>query len=399
MGDTSHVHALDEQRILSEAATRFGVDEPLEARFRPAFRALLRALHEEARLSPRGLEQTRARIVRILGRRVALAELERQEPSILALPVDRPIVITGFPRTGTTLLHNLLARVEGCWAPPVWQLRSPVVPATLAADHRDAWEQQQRRETELLFDQVFAAAPGLRAIHPMHPDWPDECNWLLRHCFSTLVNAFQWFVPGYVEFLRTCAMDQAYADHRRFLRALLHRRARACGDQPRLALKDPFHMWQVEALLGVYPDATIVQLHREPLQIVPSLASLCATLQSIDTDSPRTQAEIGRFSLYILGQGLSALEQARRRLPAERFIDIPYRELVASPGAVLVMLGERLGFDGGGVAVEEAGRWLAENRQHRAGRHRYALEDFGLTEAIIDEYFAEYRERFGPLLA
>src|SRR5690606_8583620 len=139
--------------------------------------------------------------------------------------------------------------------------------------------------------------------------------------------------------------------------------------------------------------------HREPAQIVPSLASLCATLQSVDTDSPRTQAEIGRFSLYILGQGLDALEQARRKLPAERFIDVPYRALVASPGAVLVGLGERLGFDGGGVAVEEAGRWLAENRQHRAGRHHYALEDFGLTEEIIDEYFADYRERFGPLLA
>lgn len=388
------MHILAEQSILTEAAERFGVSEPLEPEFRPAFRALLRALHEEARLSPAGAERTRGRLLRALGRRVALAELERSEPSVTAIAIERPIVVTGFPRTGTTLLHNLLARVEGLWAPPLWQLRMPVAPVDLPPEQLLEWEQHQRDDAAALLDSVYAAAPGFRAIHPMHPDWPDECNWLLRNCFSTLVNAFSWFVPGYVEYLRTCDMQPAYADHRRFLRALLHRR----GDRPRLALKDPFHMWHVEAFLAAYPDATIIQLHREPAEIVPSLASLCASLQSIDTDSPRTQAEIGRFSLYILGQGLRALEQARRKLPDERFVDIPYRELVASPGAVLRSLGERLGFDARGVALEQAGRWLEENRQHKLGRHRYSLEDFGLSAAIIEEYFEDYRARFGPLL-
>lgn len=388
------MHILVEQSILTEAAERFGVSEPLEPEFRPAFRALLRALHEEARLSPAGAERTRERLLRALGRRVALAELERSEPSVKAIAIAQPIVVTGFPRTGTTLLHNLLARVEGLWAPPLWQLRMPVAPVGLSPDQLRVWEQQQRDDAAALLDSLYSAAPGFRAIHPMHPDWPDECNWLLRNCFSTLVNAFSWFVPGYVEYLRTCDMQPAYADHRRFLRALLHRR----GDQPRLALKDPFHMWHVEAFLAAYPDATIIQLHREPVEIVPSLASLCASLQSIDTDSPRTQAEIGRFSLYILGQGLRALEQARRRLPDDRFVDIPYRELVASPGAVLRSLGERLGFDARGVALEQAGRWLEENRQHKLGRHRYSLEDFGLSAAIIEEYFEDYRARFGPLL-
>ncbi|MFO7567426.1 MAG: sulfotransferase [Enhygromyxa sp.] len=388
------VHPLAEPSILAEAAQRFGVDDPLEPEFAPAFRALLRALHEEARLSPAGLERTRERLLRALGRRVALARLEQAEPSVTSIAIERPIVVTGFPRTGTTLLHNLLARVEGLWAPPLWQLRTPVAPLGLAPGPLQHWEQQQREDTAALLDSVFAAAPGFQAIHPMDPSWPDECNWLLRNCFSTLANAFSWFIPGYVEFLRTCDMRPAYADHRRFMRALIHRR----GDRPRLALKDPFHMWQVEALLAAYPDATIIWLHREPAQIVPSLASLCASLQAIDTDSPRTQAEIGRFALYILGQGLRALEQARRTLPGEHFIDLPYRELVASPGAVLRDLGERLGFDAGTDALEQAGRWLAQNRQHKLGRHRYSLEDFGLSEEVIEEYFGDYRGRFGALL-
>ena len=100
-----------------------------------------------------------------------------------------------------------------------------------------------------------------------------------------MANAFSWYVPSYVQYLATCDMRPAYADHQRWLRALLYRRQRSQGDLPRLALKDPFHMWHLDALLAVYPDATIIQLHREPAEIVPSFASLCASLQSVDTDS------------------------------------------------------------------------------------------------------------------
>ena len=110
------------------------------------------------------------------------------------IPIARPIVVTGFPRTGTTLLHNLLARVDGIWAPPLWQLRAPIAPASTSAT--SSWEQEQRDSTAAMLDEIDAAAPSFRAIHPMHPDWPDECNWLLRNCFSTLVNALSWFVPA-----------------------------------------------------------------------------------------------------------------------------------------------------------------------------------------------------------
>ncbi|PRP92813.1 hypothetical protein ENSA5_47260 [Enhygromyxa salina] len=371
------------------------MDIPLEDEFRPAFAALTKALRQEARLSAAGRTRTIERLIAQLGERAALAELERSEPAIAQLEVARPIVITGFPRTGTTLLHNLLARVEGLWAPPLWQL---VAPAASAHDD-DAWERAQRSETATMLDELYAAAPSFRSIHPMDPAWPDQCNWLLRKSFSTMANAFTWFVPGYVQFLSTCDMRPAYADHQRWLRALLHRRQRRLGAVPRLALKDPFHMWHAQALLAVYPDATIIQLHREPAQVVPSFASLCATLQTVDTDSPRRPAEIGRFCLYILGRGLEALERARQQLPADRFVDLSYRELVASPGAVLRKLGARLDFNAEGVAVEEAGEWLERNRQHKSGRHQYSLDDFGLTPEVIDEYFATYRSRFGPLLA
>jgi hypothetical protein len=384
--------SLDAQQLLDVAAQRFAVDAPLEAAYQPALAALTRALTQEARLCPAGLERTQERLLALLGERAALAALEQREPSITELPVARPIVITGLPRTGTTLLHNLLARVEGLWAPPLWQLRSPV-------GIGDAeWEQTQRDDTRAMLDELYAAAPTLRSIHPMEPEWPDQCNSLLRKSFSTMANALTWYVPGYVQFLSTCDMRPAYADHQRWLRALLHRRRRIQGDLPRLALKDPFHMWHIEALLAVYPDATIIHLHREPAQVVPSFASLCESWQSVDADAPRRPAEIGRFCLYILDHGLKALEQARQKLPAERFIDLSYRELVASPGAALRKLGGLLGFDAEGVAVEEAGEWLDDNRQHKLGPHQYSLDDFGLTEDVIDEYFAAYRARFGPLL-
>ena len=387
-------HSLDERELLGLTAERRGVDVPLEDAFMPAFAALTKALNLEARLSPEGRARTHERLLATLDERLELAALEHEHPELASVPVGRPIVITGFPRTGTTLLHNLLARVEGMWAPQLWQLRKP---AADAGDPR--WIERERAQTQALLDGLYAAAPGFRSIHPMHPEWPDQCNWLLRKSFSTMANAFAWFVPGYVQSLSSCDMRPAYADHRRWLRVLLHRNRDAAGAIPRLALKDPFHMWHLEALLAVYPDATIIHLHREPAQVVPSFASLCATLQTVDTDSPRRPAEIGGFCLFILRRGLEALERARRTLPPERFVDLSYRELVASPGAVLRELGSTLGFDASGVAVEGAGEWLERNRQHKAGRHTYSLDDFSLPSEEIEATFADYRARFGPLLA
>jgi len=382
--------SLDERELLDLAHARFGLDldGPDDAVFWPALTALCKALNQEARLSPAGRERTHAHLLGLLEQRAALGARERETPRVAETPVERPIIITGFPRTGTTLLHNLLARVEGLWAPPLWQLRDPLA----ALDDED----QPRRETEALLERLYTAAPAFRAIHPMHADWPDQCNWLLRKSFSTMANAFAWFVPGYVQYLVTCDMRPAYADHRRWLRLLLDRRDRAEGDRPRLALKDPFHMWHTEALLDVYPDATIIHLHREPSEIVPSFASLCATLQSVDTDSPRRPAEIGSFCLFILSKGIAALERARQKA-GDRYLDLSYRELVASPGATLRKLGSQLDFDGSASAVERAGEWLEQNRRQGEG-HEYALDDFGLTPAAIEEDFAAYRARFEWLL-
>jgi selenocysteine lyase/cysteine desulfurase len=386
---------LDAQQLLAKASERFGPNARVEAELRPAIGALCHALQQEARLSPNGARRVSALIVRTLGERADLTALERRDPSVAACTITRPIVITGFPRTGTSLLHNILARVEGLWAPPLRQLRTPVTPADTSSVAPADWDARQRNETAAMLAELDIAAPNFRRIHPMDPDWPDHCNWLLRKSFSTLANAFSWYMPGYVQYLATCDMRPAYADHRRWLRALLHTRA----DSPRLVLSDPFHMWHLEALLEIYPDATIVHLHREPEQVVPSFASLCATLQAVDTDSPRLPSEIGRSCLFILGHGLRALERARQQLAPERFVDLSYRELVASPGAVVHKLGVRLGFDTRGVAVEEADEWLEHNRQHSRGRHLYSLDDFGIAPEIIDEYFTAYRNRFGGLLS
>jgi hypothetical protein len=382
------------ETLFAAATERFGAPVTLEPAFRPALEALCLALQQEARLSSSGATRAHEQLSNILVRRAELAAAEQRGSVHTDRPVEAPIVITGLPRTGTTLLHNLLARVDGLWAPPLWQLHAPVRPEHAGAE----WAEQRREHTAATLNRLYTAAPNFRAIHPMEPDWPDQCNWLLRKSFSTLANAFAWFVPSYVQHLATCDMRPAYADHRRWLSVLLEAHERETGERARPALKDPFHMWHLDALLDVYPDATIIQLHREPTQVVPSFASLCATLQSVDTDSPRRPAEIGHFCLFILGHGLRALERARTQLPAERFIDLSYRELIASPGATLVKLGNRLGFDARGVAVEGAGRWLEDNRALGPGKHAYSLDDFGLTGADIDDYFDAYRRRFGPLL-
>ncbi|EDM81075.1 hypothetical protein PPSIR1_25886 [Plesiocystis pacifica SIR-1] len=393
MGSTTS--PLDPESLLQRARERLG-DPALDSHalapgFEQSFAVLLKALREEARLSPAGRQRAHDRLVDQLCQRSALATYEAAHAGPDAAAIERPLVITGFPRTGTSLLHNLLARVPGIWAPPLWQLRAPLAKASGSSEAAAA----AREDTRAFLDALYTAAPELRTIRLMDADWPDECNWLLGPSFTTLVNAFRYFVPSYVRHLRGLDMRPAYADHARWLRALAQLNGRGSA---RLVLKDPFHLWQLEALFATYPDATVIHLHRDPAEVAPSLASLCATRQSVHTDAPRTRTEIGAYTLGLLDNGLRALERSRASLPAERFIDLPYRELIASPGEVLRRLGAKLDFATDADALERAGAWLTENRQHKAGRHRYTPEDFGFSEDILDEYFADYRSRFGLLI-
>jgi hypothetical protein len=346
----------DERRLLAAAAQHLNVIEPLEPAFMPAFDALVAGLREEAGLSQVGSWRAGARLMSALGHRVALAQFERDTSELTSVTIERPIFITGFPRASSSLLHNLLARVPGLWGPRLWELQRPVPPPRI--DER--WIDRQIRSTEVLLDQLYESAPEFRRIHPLSATSPDACSWLFRNNFSSLVHAFLWHMPSYVEFMLNTDMAPAYRDHRRFVRVLAHRHRHDDLAGPRIVLEDSWHLWHLEALFAAYPDACVIQIHAERDQVLQGLARSCWTVQQVDAKRSRSAASVRDDWAALLDAGYASAERARER--GGRFIDIDHAQLIAEPLALVRSLAPRLQLPLPEGALDGASRWLLDQR-------------------------------------
>jgi hypothetical protein len=350
----------DERRLLGAAAQQLAVAEPLEPAFIPAFRALVTGLRDEAGLSQIGTWRVGARLMSALAQRVALAEFEHDTPELGSIAIERPIFITGFPRASTHLLHNLLVRVPRLWGPRLWELQRPVPPPRI--DER--WIDRQILATELLLDQLDEAAPDFGRIHPLSATSPESCSWLFRNNFSSLVHAFQWHMPSYVEFMLHTDMTPAYRDHRRFARVLAHRHRHDDLAGPRIVFEDCWHLWHLEALFAAYPDACVIRVHAEREPILQNLARSCWTLRQVDAKRSRSALEVRNDCAALLDAGLDAglasAERARER--GGRIIDIDHAQLIADPLGVVRSLAPRLQLSLPDGALNESTRWLLDQR-------------------------------------
>jgi hypothetical protein len=358
--------------VLLEKARQFGrSDDFLGEHWQPAFRTLTTAIDAEAGLGPARRERLAGELLGLLVTRSRIAALLRARPEIVDTPLPPPVVVTGLPRSGTTLLHNLLARVPGNRAYRLWEMRAPAFPPGAPLD-------QAQRELSASADVLawlYDRAPGFRAIHPMQADAPDECNWLLRSTFTTPVFAWTNFVPSYDRWLSATDAVPAYREWRLQLQLL---RWRSPGGAP--VLKDPGHLWNIESLLRVCPDARVLVLERDLVESVPSLCSLCATLQSMPGDDPRDPSAVGRYVLDMVTRGRKALAEARTRHAAQ-ILDVLYTDLVADPFSTVRRIQAWIGrpFDAVG---EERCRTVLDAPRHPSP-HRYNLEQFGLTRAEL----------------
>ncbi len=356
---------------LAERARRLARSEDLWGEgWEPAARALLGAIEAESGLLPNRTETTAVEMVDHLVQRARIATRLRERPDVLDTPVPAPLVISGLPRSGTTLLHNLLARAPGLRGYRLWELRAPVTPADAPLD----WSRRQVELTQATLDRLYTAQPRFKAIHPLAPGDPDECNWLFRRSFATPVYAWTFRVPSYYRWLRAQDPRPAYAEYRAQLQLL---RWRSPGGVP--VLKDPGHLWALDALLTTFPDAVVVRLHRDPAAAVPSLASLCHALWSTgsEVDDP---VDVGREVVGMVRDALDGERRARQAHPGH-FLDVAYTELVADPVGtvrrILGAFGRRLDDEGEG----RLRAWMAS--QKKAPAHRYGLADFGLDEGVV----------------
>ncbi len=303
----------------------------------------------------------------------------KSRPEVLAAPVPRPVFVFGIPRTGTTLLSNLLAADPNRRSALTWELNDPVPPpttATLYSDPRALAALEAERK-------MLAANPGLGKIYRMSAIYPFECVQIMAHDFRTLMLESAGKLPRYREFVFGSDWTPAYEYHRKFLQ--LHQ-----ADAPGIwNLKMPSHALALETLLKVYPDARLIWTHRDPFTATGSFCSIIGMGHQGFTG--RVDSEwIGENMPWQAAEHANRIMDARARIGHDRVIDVHYADLLRDPLAAMRTLYKALGDDFTTVAEVGMQAWLDDNPQAKFGRHDYKLAQYGLSKAQLDPMFERY---------
>lgn len=377
---------LDAEPLMRKASRQTGLDDFGDSSFLPFLRALIESYESEANLSLVGRVAARCDTLRLLINRLRIEDDCRRHPEILEQSITQPIFVTGMPRTGTTHLHNLLALDPDTRVPMAWEVFNPW-PAPVAATYdSDARIEAAQRKLKWL----YRMAPEFRGIHTVDARLPQECLAILSHQFASPQFPATYDIPSYQALIDGDDLLGAYRYHRRFLQYLQWRNPRA-----RWVLKAPSHLEKLDTLFRVYPDATVVQMHRDPLLSVASLASLKVVLLgafSSGTDPVEAGRHVARRWAAILQRAVEIRERNPDR--EHQFVDIAHNSLVRDPIGTVKRLYEKLGLDFGNGYSDRLDAYLSADRSAQRPSHRYSLEQFGLSEQEERKRFAFYSERY-----
>ena len=351
--------------------------------FRQGFCKLIETVLDDFNLTYTGWRHLRGVFLSRLLNRLAIHDHLQSSPEILNEPIVSPLFVTGLPRTGSTMLQRLLALDPHSRCLVFWQACHPAplpAPEEYAKDPRFG-------EAQRFIRWLHRMAPHYNSIHPMHPTFPEECTLLLMNTFVS--QSFRLYGPvrAYSNWYSTVDRRPSYQDYRRQLQMLQY------GDHTRRwILKAPAHMRSLDALLSVFPDACIVQTHRDPLKVLPSACSLLATMNGVLSDHV-DPVEIGRRILRSGPKLVSEGDHVRRSADPARFCDIHFTELMQDPISCVRRIYSHFNLPYTDLFERRMQQWLVENRREKHGRHRYQLEQFGLDPREIRERFAEYYQR------
>jgi hypothetical protein len=377
---------LTQERLLDRAARSTGLADFGDPAFRDRLRLLLDSLEHEAHLTFLGRLVVRADTLRLLENRLRIIDTLKRHPEIERGQIRRPLFILGLPRTGTTILHQLLAQDPAHRVPMTWEVHRPWPPPEAATYDHDP----RIAAVEKHFSGVDRILPGFQAIHPMGARLPQECVVLTAHDFATMIYHTTYDVPRYQKWLEAADLRPVYGFHRRQLQYLQWR----CPAR-RWVLKSPGHLWALDALLAEYPDALIVQTHRDPLRVVASLTNLVTILRGMCSDRVDPLA-VARDWTVRLAAGLSGTMDARRRagLGEERVFDLHFRDFLGNEIAMIRRIYDRFGLDLTTAAEERMRAFLSSHPREKHGLHRYSFAHTGLDSTTERLRYASYEEAF-----
>ncbi len=379
---------LDAESLCAVARRRtrlydFG-DPPLE----PALSVLVQSLEREADLHPLGRFMVRAHLRELLTTRLRLVEEWRMQTAAPAASrIERPIFITGMPRSGSTFLHELLVQDPDNRAPRVWEVMFPL-PAPGA--RQSCLDRRVRRAAASLW-WFRRLAPGADSVHPIRAHTPQEC--VAIHSYTFLSEEFiaTGHVPAYESFLHAADLGPAYAWQKRFLQHLQSRRP-----TQRWVLKSPDHVFGLEALFAVFPDAVVLQTHRNPMDVLKSSVRLVEVLHGL-FGRPRNRRQLSFHEARFLAEAMERLIQFREAHPelSGRFYDVKYTELVADPLATVRRVYQHLDIPLSQTAAAAMRRFVSVRSRYPKPRTGPTPADLEIATQAEAWRFQHYCLRFG----
>jgi hypothetical protein len=373
--------ALDAGKLLAAALKRAGREAFEDCSFVPPLRRLIASCNAESDLNALGRNAVKYEVHRSLHNLLEFERREREDAALLARPIERPIFITGMPRSGSTFLHRLLVRDSSVAAPLSWRL---VHPHPAAAGRLG--EIFDRAKVQAQFYLMRLLAPELNSLHQVAAGEPEECTDITAQVFQSLRYDSVYRVPSYQSWLQGHGHVEAYRFHRRFLQ---HLDAQAPGR--RWILKSPDHVFALDDIKAVYPDAQWVFIHRDPVAVLASVARLTEVLRRPFAHSVDLQ-EIGQ---QVCASWLDGAQRMMRAAASSNSIlQLHYREIISDPQKAVARLFRHTGHAASRDAAQRMRKWLGNrsNRGHR--QRRYSLASFGLDGEALRAQFKPYTDTF-----
>ncbi len=384
--DLQAVVPLDEKSLLDHASAKTGLCDFGEDSWREPFDVYLKSLESEAQLTLFGRLMARNDLILWLSTRLQVSDWLKRYPEIEEQEVKAPMFIVGLPRSGTSILFELLAQDPDVGVPLMWEALQPCPPPEVATYRSDP----RIEYADSVFTQWNRVAPEFSAMHEMRGDIPAECGLIMAGSFISDHVGSLHQTPSYAMWCAQADYLPAYRYHRKVLQVLQWRNPRA-----RWLLKAPEHQVHLKTLLKVYPDARIVQTHRDPIQCMASTTSLMGTLYHMRSDQP---FNADMFENILMGEATAQRlenvmdERASGLIPTSNIADSRYQDLIDDPIGNIENLYRYFN-----LALSERARvamtaYLAAKPKGKFGTHRYPVQEQHLaSRPLFERYQSRYR--------
>ncbi|MGD0882822.1 MAG: sulfotransferase [Acidimicrobiales bacterium] len=378
----------DADALVEAASTATGLSDLGEPTWSEGLDRLLDDLAGPARLNDLGRTIVETEVATYLGNRMAILAWRATHPDVAGGAITRPVVIVGQPRTGTTILYDLMAQDPANRAPLTWEVDRPCPPPETSTFDSDP----RIDEAEAIAAMPDLIIPGFTDFHPLGARLAQECVRMTAGDFRSMIFPTQYDVPEYDRWLLHDAdMAPAYRWHRIYLQ---HLQSRHAGE--RWLLKSPAHLWSLAALMAEYPDAVVVQTHRDPVRVIASISALVALLRSMSSDHATVPRAAEQYADDIV-VGLDRSVEARRdgTVPADQVVDVQFHEFMADPLAAIGTIYDAMGITLTADAETRMRAFLATHPgDGGGGGSRYSFSDTGLDAGELRSRSRDYQEYF-----